>query len=96
LKDVLKNKIQYIQYHSSIFRPYNKTRNDLLAKQIDDVDLRKLTAINGMLSNNNAGLAPINPLVTSLQTVSLQFEQGYLGWQWYYATFTLPEPERFR
>lgn len=95
LKDVLKNKIQYIQDHSGIFRPYNKIRNDLLAKQIDNADLRKLTTINGMLSNNNAGLAPINPLVTPLKTVSLQFEQGYLGWQWYYATFTLPEPVCF-
>ena len=87
-RQLLPKRFDYIKNKSSFLTPYDKDKLALIENNIGKVTDEQMVAQLYMAPNASVGLYRLESIpVGPEQVTSFQFEQGQLGWFWFYGTF---------
>jgi hypothetical protein len=87
-RKVLPARFQYIKDESSFLEPYDKDKLALVENSVPNVTDEQLIALLYCTPNMGLGQYRLEPITTLPANVtSFQFEQGMMGWFWFYGTF---------
>lgn len=87
-RKILPARFQYIKDESSFLEPYDKDKLALIESSVPNVTDEQLIALLYSTPNIGLGQYRLDPINVPPQNVtSFQFEQGSMGWFWFYGTF---------
>lgn len=87
-RKLLPQKMQYIKDESSFLEPYDEEKLALIESRLSSVNDEQLIALLGSTPNVGIGQYRLDPInVPASKVTSFQFEQGTMGWFWFYGTF---------
>lgn len=87
-RKILPARFQYIKDESSFLEPYDKDKLALVESSVPNVTDEQLIALLYCTPNMGLGQYRLEPItVPPANVTSFQFEQGMMGWFWFYGTF---------
>lgn len=87
LRDLLKKRIKYVECRRSILTPVNSAVLNKLKPMVDSLTIMNIPSWLELLPGNKLGFLPLEPIECADSGILFQFEQGRLGWYWFYMTF---------
>ena len=87
-KELLKQKIKYINENKNILNSANKDIINIINNQIEsNLDISKMIVSSTLIPGGTIGYTPMIPYYDTSKQICFQLEQGYVGWYWLYGTF---------
>jgi hypothetical protein len=87
-RKLLPKKFEYIRNKSTFLNPYDKDKLAMIESKIGSVGNSQMIALMLQTPNSALNFYRLEPIkVPPTSVTSFQFEQGSMGWFWFYGTF---------
>jgi hypothetical protein len=87
LRDLIRKRIRYVESRDSILDPVNKSIMDKIKPLVDTLTVSNIPAWLELLPGNRLGFTQLTPICDPDTAILFHFEQGRIGWYWFYMTF---------
>lgn len=87
MKNMLQQRLNYIQSRSSLLTPVNPAMFAKVKELISNASINNIPTLMELLPGNRLGFLPLSPLPGPDKAVLFKFEQGRIGWYFGYLTF---------